>query len=100
MNGEKNEGSPFAALTFQEQQEKWRAWRSGHMEYREADLERTVEKEPNAGRAAPAAESAPLLKNAAGTRHQQLDAVLRRHEQARNHTGAFMPPSGTSELPK
>ncbi len=40
MNQEKTETkSPFAALTWQEQQDKWLAWRSRQLDYQAASAE-------------------------------------------------------------
>lgn len=99
MSNEKAEGSPFAALTYQEQQEKWREWRSRQTEYRAAEPFDAPERKDGQQKTAPAPERVPVRRDAA-VRHQQLDAVLNRHAQALKHAGAFTRPSDMSEPPK
>ena len=99
MNGEKTDGSPFAALTYQEQQEKWRAWRSRQMEYRAAEPIDAPEEKPVQQKTASAPERVPVRRDAA-VRHQQLDAVLNRHAQALKRAGAFTRPSENNGSPK
>ena len=41
----KNDTSPFAEKSWQEQQDKWREWRSMQLEYRQTEEEKKVQKE-------------------------------------------------------
>ena len=82
--------SPFSALSYQEQQDRWLEWRSRQLNYQPADAESAV---PPAS-PIPPAPSAPRLRLpnmpiAAPVQHQQLDQVLNRHAQARKRAGAF-----------
>ena len=74
--------SPFAALSYQEQQDRWLEWRSRQLDYRDAEPEgREEATKPSYG--------APRLRAAVPTRHQELDQVLARHKQALQRAGAF-----------
>lgn len=78
----KNDTSPFAEKSWQEQQDKWREWRSMQLEYRQTEEEKKVQKEemvPN--------EQMPVKPPP--TRHRELDKVLSRHKAAVNRAGAF-----------
>ena len=79
--------SPFSALSYQEQQDRWLEWRSQQLDFRPADEEGAEE--------APAPQRQPLrLPNmpiAAPTRHRELDQVISRHAQAVRKAGAFRP---------
>lgn len=100
MNQEKAESkSPFAALTWQEQQDRWLAWRSKQLDYQPVteSVEAAPEKE-TASRAVshPTAydQSRPRLRIpnmqiAAPVRHQELDQVINRHKKALQQAGAF-----------
>ena len=93
--------SPFAALTWQEQQDRWLAWRSRQLDYRPAEKETPAEKP----RAKPVAENRseaqryeaegrprlrlPNMMIAATTRHQELDEVINRHRKALKQAAAF-----------
>lgn len=78
----KNDTSPFAEKSWQEQQEQWRVWRSMQLEYRPAEEEtkmpkaETIHKEQMPVRPVP-------------SRHRELDRVLSRHKAAVNRAGAF-----------
>ncbi|MCR4886202.1 MAG: hypothetical protein K5919_04735 [Clostridiales bacterium] len=52
MNQEKNE-SPFAALSWEEQQRRWMEWRSRQLDYRPAEETQPAPKAPGGGLRAP-----------------------------------------------
>ena len=90
MDQEKSSAaSPFSALTYQEQQDRWLEWRSRQLDYQPA-----VEKQPaetisphqNASRPAMCM---PNMRIAAPIRHRELDEVLSRHRKAMQRAGAF-----------
>lgn len=80
---EKRETSPFAELSFQAQQDKWRAWRSRQWNFREAKEEEETQVQME--------KEAPLPPpvRPAPTRHRELDRVLNRHQTAVKKAGAF-----------
>ena len=84
-----NAASPFSALTYQEQQDRWLEWRSRQLDYQPA-----AEKQPT--EPAPARKNIPVprmrqpnMRIAAPVRHRELDEVLSRHRQAMRRAGAF-----------
>lgn len=98
--------SPFAALTFSEQQEQWRLWRAQRLDYRDAALpvQSTPAQVTNDARTSqsnqrPAGRQiAPLqqlaLENQCGVRparpsHGNLDRVNARLSHAAGRTGSF-----------
>jgi len=89
MSQEKSE-SPFAALSYEEQQRRWMEWRSRQLDYRPA------EEAPPAppSRGAQGALRLPNMPLSAPTRHAELDQVLSRHRQAMKRAGAFQSTSG------
>lgn len=83
--------SPFAALSYQEQQDRWLEWRSRQLDYQPASQTEKPAREPDP---APRNESYPALRTpnmriAAPTRHRELDEVLTRHRQATQKAGSF-----------
>lgn len=85
MKPDKREISPFAALSYQEQQDKWREWRSRELDYRQVTLpERETAKEKEAG-----SMPSSLPVKPAPTRHRELDRVLSRHLSAVKKAGAY-----------
>lgn len=78
----KNDTSPFAEKSWQEQQDKWREWRSMQLEYKQAEDYSQQQKEEPARPEPPPVRPAP-------TRHRELDKVLSRHRTAVNRVGAF-----------
>ncbi|MBQ9262763.1 MAG: hypothetical protein IJ189_00965 [Clostridia bacterium] len=80
--------SPFAALSYQDQQDRWLEWRSRQLEFQEG----AVIEAPNAYEK-PAAEVPPVtlphFQQAAPTHHKNLDQVLARHANAAKHLTAF-----------
>ena len=92
--------SPFAALTFQEQQDRWLEWRSRQLDYQRADLAvpREEPRQETAGNQKGTADQAVpelpqlrlpnMLLNAPRGR-KELDQVLSRHAQAARRAGAY-----------
>ncbi len=92
MSQEKAETkSPFSALTYQEQQDQWLAWRSKQLDYQPVSNE--PGKQETSRPSVPQAEMPrlrlPNMRIAAPTRHQELDQVINRHRQALKQAGAF-----------
>ena len=81
--------SPFSALTYQEQQDRWLEWRSRQLDYRPADGKKPPEAaaEPRDG-GAPRMRL-PNMRIASPVRRRELDEVLSRHRQAMERAGAF-----------
>lgn len=82
--------SPFSALTYREQQDRWREWRSRQLDYKPFSEE---EETPKASRPAPD-ERAPRLRNpnmpiAAPYQRRELNQVLSRHQKALRQAGSF-----------
>ncbi|MBR4359550.1 MAG: hypothetical protein IKP32_02920 [Clostridia bacterium] len=81
--------SPFSALSYQEQQDRWLEWRSRQLDYQPAD------RNPSEADPFPPTASMPLrmpnMALAAPTRHRELDQVISRHAQALRKAGAFQP---------
>lgn len=87
MRTEKNE-SPFSAMTYREQQDRWLEWRSRQLDYRAsdgcgADDDTQTPDEPIL--------RIPNMPIAAPTRHRELDRVIAHHAQALRKAGAFRP---------
>ena len=99
MNQEKTENkSPFAALTWQEQQDRWLAWRSRQLDYQSAGSEPPAQQPRMPGERPDMRPSdmdglprmrLPNMRIAAPTRHQELDQVISRHRQALKKAAAF-----------
>ena len=81
--------SPFSALTYQEQQDRWLEWRSRQLDYQPANGRQTP-KQPAAQReeALPRMRL-PNMRIASPVQHRELDEVLSRHRQALRQAGAF-----------
>lgn len=84
---EETHASPFAALSYQEQQDRWLEWRSRQLDFREGPVEEDEKKEPAVTSVPPVV--LPHVQPAAPTRHQNLDQVLSRHSQAVRKAGPF-----------
>ena len=82
--------SPFSALSYQEQQDRWLEWRSRQLDYRPAHPEQTASPSPieQTKDARPRLRE-PNMRIAAPVRHTELDQVLAKHRQALKQTGAF-----------
>ena len=79
--------SPFSALSYKEQQDRWLEWRSRQLDFREGDVADETKKAP-AGMEAPPVKL-PNFQLAAPARHRNLDDVLHRHEMAVRQAGRF-----------
>ena len=103
MASDPRDQSPFAALSFAQQQDRWREWRSRQLDYQDTPLERATPAE--ASQTASEQETPlprlalPFLRQAAPTRHQELDRVLARHAQATRQAGRFQPVTGENNAP-
>ena len=108
--------SPFSALTYQEQQDRWLEWRSRQLDYRPADAgaqselaaPESANKKGTANAAVPELPQPriPGMAMAAPAGHRELSQVLSRHSQAARRAGAYQTTSldrkaspGTSESP-
>ena len=83
--------SPFSALSYQEQQDRWLEWRSRQLDYKPVQSEQPIQKEQPAQRPE---EPRPRLREpnmriAAPIRRRELDEVLSRHRQAMKRAGTF-----------
>ena len=96
--------SPFSALSYQEQQDRWLKWRSQQLNYRAPTEEKPQENEQKKKReqaAPPSASHArlrqPNMAIAAPVRHSELDQVVNRHKAALRQAGEFqtVPIDGT-----
>ncbi len=81
--------SPFSALSYQEQQDRWLEWRSRQLDYQPAAEKQppqppVLQKEGDFPRM-----RLPNMRIAAPVRHRELDEVLSRHRQAMQRAGAF-----------
>ena len=90
MNQE-NQLSPFAALSYKEQQDRWLEWRSRQLDYRAVSA--PVSKPETMPDEMPTPELPPIqlpqLRDTAPTHHRELDQVWARHQQALKRAGAF-----------
>lgn len=81
--------SPFSALTYQEQQDRWLEWRSRQLDYQPAAAKQPpqipdLQKEDDFPRM-----RLPNMRIASPIRHRELDEVLSRHRHAMQRAGAF-----------
>ena len=82
MSADKSDmASPFSALTYQEQQDRWLEWRSRQLDYRPVPEEAPED--------APALPPEPRPFPAAPGRRRELDQVISRHAQALKRAGSF-----------
>ena len=82
--------SPFSALTYQEQQDRWLEWRSRQLDYQPANVRQTpAQPEPPREEGGLPRMRLPNMRIAAPVRHRELDEVLSRHRQAMRQAGAF-----------
>ncbi len=91
--------SPFSALTYQEQQDRWLEWRSRQLDYRPAASGQSRENAApeNGNQKGTAHETVPELPPpripgmamAAPAGHRELSQVLSRHSQAARRAGAY-----------
>jgi hypothetical protein len=80
--------SPFSALSYQEQQDRWLEWRSRQLDYRPAAVGQAQETSAPKDRGVPQMRL-PNMRIASPVRHRELDEVLTRHRQAMQRAGAF-----------
>ena len=90
--------SPFAALSPREQKEQWIWWQCQHPEA-EAAMEDALDTPRPLPDAAPLPEAAEAQRElppvpAPVIRHGQYDSIIRRMNQARQQTGAYIPCTG------
>ena len=83
--------SPFAALSYQEQQDRWLEWRSRQLEYHpvsaaSAAPEKPVESAPPMRQPPPLQ---PCFPAPAPTRHGELDKLWAKHAQAAKRAGQY-----------
>ncbi len=81
--------SPFSALTYQEQQDRWLEWRSRQLDYQPATARRSPETDAVQKDGGPHQMRMPNMRIAAPVRHRELDVVISRHRQAMRRAGAF-----------
>ena len=92
--------SPFSALTYQEQQDRWLEWRSRQLDYRPANAGMSRESsaaDPAANQKRTADSAVPELPQVRLTNmalnaprgRKELDQVLSRHARAARRAGAF-----------
>ena len=75
--------SPFAALSFSEQQEQWRIFRAQHLDFQEVP----PKQEPP--RPVPAVPRAPAYTRSAAPQHSNLDRVRAQLAAASRRAGSF-----------
>lgn len=84
--------SPFSALSYQEQQDRWLEWRSRQLDYRPAASSASASPAPEAQTPADIPPlRLPNFPSPAPTRHRELDQVWARHRQASRQAGVFQP---------
>ena len=81
--------SPFSALTYQEQQDRWLEWRSRQLNYQPAAAGRSPEKPAVQKDIGLPQMRLPNMRIAAPVRHRELDEVISRHRKAMRQAGAF-----------
>ena len=90
MTDEENRShSPFSELSYSEQQEMWRAWRSKPLEYQDFNVPAPQAETPPPAPPAPPAVLAPQHDLPSG--HKNLDRVHARISSAVARAGAFTP---------
>lgn len=81
--------SPFSALTYQEQQDRWLEWRSRQLDYQPAGARQVPAPTEKPKEEGLPRMRMPNMRIAAPVRHRELDEVLSRHRQAMRQAGAF-----------
>ena len=89
MDQEKASASPFSALTYQEQQDRWLEWRSRQLDYQPANARQAPAPQEKPKEEGLPRMRLPNMRIAAPVRHRELDEVLSRHRQAMRQAGAF-----------
>ncbi|MBQ9197477.1 MAG: hypothetical protein IJ157_09610 [Clostridia bacterium] len=77
--------SPFAALSFSEQQEQWRIFRAQHLDFQE------VAPKEEASRPQPGPARLPGYLQSAAPQHHNLDRVRAQLAAASRRAGVFQP---------
>ena len=80
--------SPFSALTYQEQQDRWLEWRSRQLDYQPTAGKQPQEVPEHPNGSKPAMRM-PNMRIAAPIQHRELDEVISRHRKAMRQAGAF-----------
>ena len=81
--------SPFSALTYQEQQDRWLEWRSRQLHYQPAAAPAPREAQAAPDKSGMPPLRVPNMRIAAPVRHRELDEVISRHRRALRQAGAF-----------
>ena len=83
--------SPFAALSYQEQQARWLEWRSRQLDYRPVEPDPSPIEKGTAEEAVPVPPSQhlPGVSPRPYAQRRELNQVLSRHAQAAKKAGAF-----------
>ena len=81
--------SPFSALTYQEQQDRWLEWRSRQLDYQPANGRQAPEQPAAQKEEAFPRMRLPKMRIASPVRSRELDEVLSRHRQALRQAGDF-----------
>ncbi len=81
--------SPFSALTYQEQQDRWLEWRSRQLDYQPVSSGQSSETPAGHKDVGLPKMRLPNMRIAAPVRHRELDEVISRHRQAMRRAGAF-----------
>lgn len=89
MDQEKASASPFSALTYQEQQDRWLEWRSRQLDYQPASVKQAPAQPEKPKEEGLPRMRLPNMRIAAPARHRELDEVLSRHRKAMRQAGAF-----------
>ena len=90
MDQEKtNAVSPFSALTYQEQQDRWLEWRSRQLDYQPAAAGQHTEPVSASKNGNTPRMRLPNMRIIAPVRHRELDGVISRHRQAMQRAGTF-----------
>ena len=93
--------SPFSALTYQQQQDRWLEWRSRQLQYHPV-TEETAAPEKPADSSPPLRQPPPLqpiLPSPAPTRHGELDKLWAKHRQALRQAGQFRITEAGGKIP-
>ncbi len=91
-NKNPRKASPFAEMTFAEQQDMWRAWRSRQLDYKPAASEEKREPEQlEQKREELPPLRLPLYQPPAPPSHKHLDRLRERHMQAARQAKQYLP---------
>ena len=83
--------SPFAALSFSEQQEQWRIFRAQHLDFQEVSPQQELTRQQ------PTPTRTPAYMQNNAPRHYNLDRVQAQLSAASRRAGAFQPVTSTQE---